>query len=439
MLSRTLKVFCLLLPCLLSCHKAGKQELVVQETKIEGSWTGGEFTISLQASMPWDAHVRVSSGNGDWISFLSGSTGLETDKTMVVRLQENPGHDREATLTITVTGTFEFKQVHIWQEGYLDEDMTDELDPEVVTSWLRQNPRWGRITRNDLLTCKSLSLFDLSPSTTFQGMHLFPALKQLNLHRCHLADADFGEMPGLQSLSFHSCTLERLDLSGNTALSGLFFMDTSLKTLDVRQNAALRVVEFGFSSSYPDIEQVLLGPGTESFYADHASNLKVLDCSLADKLDFLSINNCGVQRLDLKKTRLTTLDFRWVALDELLLPPGLKTLSIDHCTGSLPRLDFGEAIQQIAISDTSIAELDFGNSTPTSLNCGYNQLTHLDFSHTSIPSSLTYFYFPGNPGKDGVFEIRVSPADFPSFQATYEGRDWKIDDRTIITHIVSCP
>ena len=224
MLSRTLKVFCLLLPCLLSCHKAGKQELVVQETEIEGSWTGGEFTISLQASMPWDAHVRVSSGNGNWISFLSGSTGLETDKTMVVRLQENPGHDREATLTITLTGTFEFKQVHIWQEGYLDEDMTDELDPEVAASWLMQNPRWGRITRNDLLTCESLSLFDLSPSTTLQGMHLFPALKQLNLHRCHLADADFGEMPGLQSLSFHSCTLERLDLSGNTALSGLFFI-----------------------------------------------------------------------------------------------------------------------------------------------------------------------------------------------------------------------
>ena len=433
---RNLRILILLLPFLLACRKEVEPVLVVSETDIDMPYAAGEYIISLEASMEWVVRVDDSSEKEEWLT-PERMSGQPEDHTLTLRFPENPGHDRTAVLTIALKGTVEYKKIPIRQEGYLDMDMTDELDPEMAACWMAQNPSWRKITRYDLLTCKSLTLSGLSASATLKGLHLFPALQSLFLRNCDLASARFGEIPWLKSLSFETCTISSLDLSGNEGLESLTFTDTSLKTLDTRDNPALTSVAFETRDRFPDIEVVHLGPKVEAFNAWNAPVLREVDCSVAQNLTYLEVPNCDIHRLDLSKTRIGSLEIRMNPLDELLLPPTLERLMIHQCTGTIARLDIGDAAVSITVSGTTITELTFGNAVSLSyLYCCNNLLTYLDISHLTLPE---YLNFGGNPGADGVFELRVSSSDYPAARTLYDGMSWWQDISPVVTHVISAP
>lgn len=427
----------LLLSVILACRKEVEPVLVVSETEIDMPYVAGEYTITLDASMLWIVRVDQSSETEEWITFPGGMSGQPEDHTLTIRFPENPGHDRTAILTIALKGTVEYKKVPIRQEGYLDMDMRDELDPELTACWMAQNPSWEKITRYDLLTCKSLTLSDLSSSATLKGLHLFPVLQSLFLRNCELSSPCFGEIPWLKSIYFETCTIASLDLTGNEGLETLTFTDTSLKTLDTRSNPALFSVDFEIRDRFPDIEVVRLGPGVEYFTACNAHALREVDCSVAEKLTYLEVPNCDIHRLDLSKTQIAALEIRMNPIDELLLPPTLERLMMHQCTGSISRLDIGDAAVSITVSGTTITELNFGNAASLSyVYCCNNLLSYLDLSHLSLPE---YLNFGGNPGASGVFELRVSSADFPAAKALFEGMSWWEDISPVITHVISNP
>ena len=435
---RNLRIVILLLPFLLAaCRKEVEPVLVVSETEIDMPYVAGEYIISLEASMEWIVRVDDSSEKEEWLT-PDRMSGQPEDHTLTIRFPENPGHDRTAVLTIALKGTVEYKKIPIRQEGYLDMDMTDELDPEMAACWMAQHPSWEKITRYDILNCKSLTLSGLSTSATLKGLYLFSALQSLFLRNCELSSVRFGEIPWLKSLSFETCTVTSLDLSGNEGLESLTFTDTSLKTLDTRSNPALTSVAFDTRDRFPDIEVVHLGPGIETFVAENAPVLREVDCSVAQNLTYLEIPNCDIHRLDLSKTRIVSLEIRKNPIDELLLPPTLERLMIHQCTdGSISRLDVGDAAISISVSGTTITELNLGNAVSLSyLYCCNNLLTHLDISHLSLPE---YLNFGGNPGADGVFELRVSSADYPAARAQFDGISWWEDVYPVVTHVVSIP
>ena len=434
---RDLGILLLLLHFLLACRKEVEPVLVVSETELDMPFVAGEYTISLEASMDWVVRVDDSSEKEEWIT-PDRMSGQPEDHALILRFPENPGHDRTAILTIALKGTVEYKKIPIRQEGYLDMDMTDELDPEMAACWMAQNPSWRKITRYDILSCKSLTLSGLSTSATLKGLHLFSALQNLFLRNCDLSSARFGEIPWLKSLSFESCTISSLDLSGNEGLESLTFTDTSLKTLDTRDNPALTNVAFDTRDRFPDIEVVHLGPGVEGFAACNAPVLREVDCSVAQNLTYLEVPNCDIHRLDLSKTRIESLEIRMNPIDELLLPPTLERLMIHQCAdGSISKLDIGDAAISISVSGTTITELNLGNAVSLSyLYCCNNLLTHLDISHLSLPE---YLNFGGNPGADGVFELRVSSADYPAARAQYDGMSWWQDISPVVTHVMSAP
>lgn len=426
-----------ILPVVLACRKEVEPVLVVSETEIDMPYVAGEYTISLDATMLWIVRVDHSSENEEWITFPGGMSGQPEDHTLTIRLPENPGHDRTAILTIALKGTVEYKKVPIRQEGYLDMDMRDELDPELTACWMAQNPSWEKITRYDILTCKSLTLFGLSSSATLKGLHLFPVLESLFLRNCEFSSPSFGEIPWLKSIYFDACTIASLDLTGNEGLESLTFTDTSLKTLDTRSNPALFSVNFDTRDRFPDIEVVRLGPGVEFFTACNAHVLRELDCSVAENLTYLEVPNCDIHRLDLSKTQIAALEIRMNPIDELLLPPTLERLMMHQCTGSISRLDIGDAAVSITVSGTTITELSFGNAASLSyVYCCNNLLSHLDLSHLSLPE---YLSFGGNPGASGVFELLVSPVDYPAAQAQYDGMSWWLDISPVVTHVISKP
>lgn len=111
---------------------------------------------------------------------------------------------------------------------------------------------------------------------------------------------------------------------------------------------------------------------------------------------------------------------------------------IHQCAdGSISKLDIGDAAISISVSGTTITELNLGNAASLSyLYCCNNLLTHLDISHLSLPE---YLNFGGNPGADGVFELRVSSADYPAARTLYDGMGWWQDISPVVTRVVSVP
>ena len=423
----------LLLVC--ACQKE-EPSITLSETEIDAVYTAGEVSITIEPNVSWTAEVHYNDWREEkWIE-LPVTSGLEGPQRFVIRLPENPTRIREAKVYFHLAGTQELTILLVKQIGKLDRDMTDQLDIYTAAAMMLAHPPLGYISYEDIVKCKSLTYENINESMDCWGLALLENLVSIGVRNSNIPSLGFKAAPWLKNLSIKDSTLGDMDISGNPELENLHFKEVSLRSLEATHNPRLSSIEFEYSDMTPDLESVVLGPGVKGFGIMNAKSLEILDCSDATSLAYLSFPNCSVRRLDLSRTQVGHLEIRQNPIDELLLPDGLETLFFNMCSGAISYLKIGSRTRTVTVSGLTLEELDLDEAVNlSSLYCCNNMLKGLDISHIQMPS---YFLFGGNPGVDGVFEIKVSSSDFETARTLYEGLQWDMEDYGIIVTQV-CP
>jgi len=424
-----------------ACRKQEETHgMFVSEREIVASYQAGEVSFPIYPWGEWTATVAFQNGlEEQWIQ-TPVTAGTSDAHEFVFRVTENPSVSRQAKISFILDGGQAISSVIIRQESKEEWDVTDLLDLEFAAYWMSHNPTWGRITYQDLVNCRQFFFDPLSPTMSLDCLSLMENLSSIIVRNTELYSVSFGRIAKLENLLIENSSFRDLDLSGLTGLKILSFKDTSLPLLDTRNNPGMETISFEGSYKNPDVERVLLGPGTEYFSASNAHQLRVLDCTNATSLKYLFFPNCDVHSLDLSVTQLKDLQIRFNPIDELVLPQTLESLSLTQSTGSISYLKFGPKLQWATIWGVPITELDLKEAVSlTHLDCCDLSLPYLDVSHISLPEDLR---FAGNPGESGLFRLIVSPQDYLHARELYEGREWNIylDDynyRTIVVRVVS--
>ena len=414
-----------LLPVVFACQK--EAVITVSDTDIEAPHTGGEYSLTISPSVSWTAEVYYVSGDDrNWIEIPSTSGG-KGQQEFVFKLKENPRRLREAKLYFTLANDpSTLTIIYISQEGMLDRDMTDAMDIWLAAYLMTQHPHWGRITYEDIISCKSITFDSISPSMTFGGLSMFTGLDRIGIRYSDLHRLNFGEVPWLKEMTIEESSIQELDLSGNTELDNLFCRDVYVGTLDAGNNPKLKTIEFDtyHTDIKSGVDKAIIGPGIETFFTQ--CKLKEIDCSRATDLSWLYFPNGDVHRLDVSNTAIKSLEINNNPIDELVLPSKLERLDYYRCKGTLSSLALVAGITTAVISLTPLKELNVDAcKSLNNLNCTYNLLQRLDVSRIPLPGKLA---FEGNPGINGVFELIVSPEDYEKARELFEGRDWNTED-----------
>ena len=421
-MTRFLKVFLMLLPLVCGCQKLPDVWITLSESELEAPYDGGDVSLTIESYVDWTAKVRYVSGGEGWIEFPVPSGG-EGKYEFVIRVASNPERTREARILIAPSDPAQYKYFDIKQIGTLDRDMTSEFGWTVVAAF---NPDSGPMTYENVMNRKSLIFENITPDADFRGLDLFKNVTGITVRNSKVQSLGFSQVPWLKTLYFQDCELGSLDLSGNPELEDLRFKDTVIPFLDTSSNPGLKLVDFDHNEVPSGLKKIILGPGIEGFGITNTKTLEEIDCSKAVKLQNLYFTNCNVRRLDISNTQIEYLDIQSNPIDELLLPPGIQSISLNMCTGSISSLTVGAKTRRISVSGTPLTQLDIVDAAGLEyLYCCYNLLPRLDLSRAQLPS---YLNFGANPGVNGVFELIVSPKDFEEARELYEGLTWDMGD-----------
>jgi hypothetical protein len=428
---KNLKVFLVLLPLVCACQKLPDVWITLSESELEAPYDGGEVSLTIDSYVDWKADIRYVSGGEGWIE-LPVPSGGEGNHEFVIRVAANPERYREARIVIAPSDPAQNKYFDIKQVGTLDRDMSDEFGWTVVAAF---NPDSGPMTYENVMKRKSLIFENITPDADFRGLELFKNLTGITVRNSKVQSIGFGQVPWLKTLYFQDCELGSLDLSGNPGLEDLRFKDTMIPFLDTSNNPNLKQVDVDHTDVPSGLKKIVLGPGIEGFGIMNTKTLEEIDCSKAVKLQNLYFQNCNVRRLDVSNTQIEYLDIQSNPIDELLLPPGIQSISLNLCTGSISSLTVGAKTRRISVSGTPLTELNIVDATGLEyLYCCNNLLPGLDLSRARLPE---YLNFGGNPGAKGVFELTVSPKDFKEARELYEGLTWDMGDYVPIVIKVS--
>ena len=431
-MTRFLKVFLMLLPLVCACQKLPDVWITLSESELEAPYDGGNVSLTIESYVDWKAEIKYLSGGEGWIS-LPVSSGVEGQYEFVVRVAANPERTREAKIYITPSDPAQIKYFVIRQVGTLDRDMSGEFGWTVVAAFDSSS---GPMTYENVMSRKSLIFNSITPDADFRGLELFKNLTGITVRNTRLQSLAFKGVPQVKTLYFENCGLGGLDISGMPGLEDLRFKETTIPFLDTSGNPNLKMVDFDHSETPSGLQRIILGPGVEGFGISNTKSLEEIDCSLAVSLSILSFNNCNVRRLDISKTRIEYLEIRSNPMDELLLPPSIKSISLNLCTGSISSLSTGAHTRRVSFSGTSIKELNIkGAADLDYLYCCNNLLEKLDLSEARLPS---YLNFGANPGVGGVFELIVPPGDYEEARELYGGLTWDMGDYVpIVTKVVA--
>lgn len=421
-MTRFLKVFLMLLPLVCACQKLPDVWITLSESELEAPYDGGNVSLTIESYVDWKADVRYVSGGEGWIEFPVQSGG-KGKQEFVIRVAANPERYREARIVIAPSDPAQNKYFDIKQIGTLDRDMTSEFGWTVVAAF---NPDSGPMTYENVMNRKSLIFENITPDADFSGLDLFKNLTGISVRNSKVQSLGFSQVPWLKTLYFQDCELGNLNISGNPGLEDLRFKDTVIPFLDTSGNPDLKLVDFDHNEVPSGLKKIVLGPGIEGFGITNTKTLEEIDCSKAVRLQNLYFTNCNVRRLDLSNTQIEYLDIQSNPIDELRLPPGIQSISLNMCTGSISSLTVGAKTRRISVSGTPLTQLDIVDAAGLEyLYCCNNLLPRLDLSRAQLPS---YLNFGANPGLNGVFELIVSPKDFEEARELYEGLTWDMGD-----------
>ena len=431
-MGRFLKLFTVLFPLVCACEKLPDVWITVSETGLEAPYDGGDVSLSMQSYVDWKAEIKYISGGEGWIS-LPVSSGGEGQYEFVVRVAGNPERTREAKILITPSDPAQIKYFVITQVGTLDRDMSGEFGWTVVAAF---DTHSGPMTYENVMNRKSLIFNSITPDADFRGLELFKNLTGITVRNTRLQSLAFKGVPLVKTLYFENCELGGLDISGMPGLEDLRFKETTIPFLDTSGNPNLKMVDFDHFETPSGLQRIILGPGIECFGISNTKSLEEIDCSRAVSLSILGFQGCNVHRLDISKTQIEYLDIQSNPIDELLLPPSIKSISLNLCTGSISSLSTGANTRRISISGTPIKELNIkGAADLDYLYCCNNLLEKLDLSKARLPS---YLNFGANPGVGGVFELIVPPGDYEVAREQFEGLTWDMGDYVpIVTRVVA--
>lgn len=426
-----LLLFLMVLSGASSCKKAEIiPEITVSGSLEDISFSGGEASVDISVNVAWEVRVRYPAGTEEWLT-LPAAKGESGDWRFVVRMPENVAHTREATLVFSLSGASYATNVTVRQLGKLDWDLTDQFDPYFAGFLLKDYTRTkGGITYEDAISIKQLnfgSIKALPPS--FKGGQFLVNLQVVYMNDNTGTSVDLGGLSHLKELDIRNCTFESLDISHNEQLERLNVSDSPIPRIDASHNLNLGTLGISGPSRDVDIE-VVLGAGVRSFYAERR-NLKVFDYQNATELTELCLEKCGVlPSLDLRHTQLDLLYLESIEINGLRLPKTARLVHITNNSGVIPVLELGPAAWNVQAEEAGIKQILLQDAYNLQyLFCIYNKLEELDLSSAAFPPNLRFHF---NPGKDGIFTLKVAAADYETKAAEYEGYKWSWDNNGFV-------
>ena len=463
-----LLAFLLLAAVFPSCNKEGA--ISASPDILEVDYPGEDITISVQASSHWTVVANYAPPTQEemmnhkdpvWYN-PSGAYTVETG-WIIPEISEGEGGDTRLTVHVKATtgksryGSLIFKLsedgqifiLRVYQQGKMDKDMKDYLSPELA-QYL------GDTSFEHILGIKTWYIRDV-PFDFSRDLVYFENLQELYCENSGLTAIDV-EMPKLRVLNIENCKVKRLDPALFPVLSDLSCSGNPLESLDIL--------------SAPKLQKA------------RCDGVRVKELSLGPQLDFISLNDCGLERLDLSgasgleemdcsynnlleldisKTKINWLDCSHnERLSSLILQDDcLRTLHASHCglSGSytvsvknlsfidlrnnkLEKLSFTEGVSNCTVKcdDNQLTELvlpPFGKSGDWGLTCKNNLLQELgviDSRHFSWKGSDVTL----NPGKDGVFKIYVTEEP-DHYWVGYLYQQWQWQDQDVSVQFIIVP
>ena len=243
-------------------------------------------------------------------------------------------------------------------------------------------------------------------SVTLSAASFFTAYAQVEITEEHFPDPAFREYVGqtfdkngdgiLSAEEISSAKDFYLYEKGIASLEGIQYF-TSMELLNCSNNPLAELKLDGL----PALENLMCSE-TElvSLSLSNLPSLTDLNCE-SSQLTELNLNNLpALTRINCQGNKLAQLNIKGV--------PELVSLFCAY--NRLQHLELGgfPKLQHLNCEGNQLTELDVtSNKVLEDLNCGYNQLTELDISNNQ---NLSSFRCTGNPGKNGVFRVKVWPS-----------------------------
>ena len=463
-----LLTFLLLAATVPSCKKEGI--ISVSTDILEVDYPGEDFTINVQASSHWTVVANYAPPTQEemmnhkdpvWYN-PSGAYSVETgwiipeisegeggDTRLTVHIKATTGKSRYGSLIFKLTEDEQIFILRVYQQGKVDKDMSNFLSPEMA-QYL------GDTSFGCILGIKTLYIRDV-PFDFSSDLVYFENLEELYCDNSSLSAIDI-EMPKLRVLSIANCKVKRLDPELFPVLRDLDCSGNPMESLDIL--------------SAPKLQKA------------RCDGVRIKDLSLGPQLDFISLNDCGLERLDLSRAssldelictynNLIDLDISgtvitWLdcshneRLSSLILQNDcLRVLHASHCglSGSysvsvkdlmfvdlqnnkLEKLSFTEGISECTIKcdNNQLKELvlpPFEKSGGWGLTCAKNLLQELgvidakQFSWKGSDVTL-------NPGKNGIFKIYVTEEP-DSYWVDYLHQQWQWQDQDVSVQFIIVP
>jgi len=470
-LSRIVLPALLLLAAAFSSCK--KEESISASTEVlESDYTGADISITIQATSPWKVvanyaplsehdkatfqqpvwyiPIAVPVPETGWIipDIQEGEGGTTT---LNIHVEATTGNSRYGSLIFRLQDEEQLVVVRVYQQGKQDRDMSDKLSAGMVQFLGEGNTTYGHI-----LGIKTLYIND-QPFDFSGDLVYFENLQELHCSNSGLTAINV-EMPHLRVLRMNDSKVKRLDPALFPSLEFLDCSGNPLESLDILKAPKLqqvicnripvKVLALGSQLTYVTLQNC----GLERLDLSRAAGLTELDCAYNDLVN-LDLTGTAVTRLDCSHNE---------QLSSLVLPKsGLKWMSASHCglSGSysismkdlffvdlqdnrLEKLCFTESVSSCTIKcdNNQLKELvlpPVKGSGGWGLTCTNNLLQELgvidggQFSWKGSDVSL-------NPGKDGVFTIYVTEEP-DSYWVAYLLDHWQWQGQDITVKFVTVP
>lgn len=463
-----LLAFLLLAATVPSCKKEG---VISASTDIlEVDYPGEDFTINIQATSHWTVVANyapptqaemMNHKDPVWYN-PSGAYSVETgwispeitegeggDTRLTVHIKATTGKSRYGSLIFKLTEDGQIFILRVYQQGKVDKDIKDFLSPELA-QYL------GDTSFGHILGIKTWYIRDV-PFDFSSDLVYFENLEELYCENSGLTAIDV-EMPKLRVLSIANCKVKRLDPGLFPVLRDLNCSGNPLESLDILSAPKLqkarcdgvRVKELSLGPQFDFVS--LIDCGLDRLDLSSASNLEELVCSYNNLLE-LDISKTKISWMDCSHNeRLSTLILQDDCLSNLLASHcGLsgsysvsaKNLSfIDLQDNKLEKLSFTEGISECTIKcdNNKLKELvlppveEMGHWGLTCKNNLLEELGIIDSGQFSWKGSDVTL----NPGKDGVFKIYVTEEP-DHYWASYLYQQWQWQDQDVSVQFIIVP
>lgn len=462
-----LPVFLLSAVTVSSCKKEGSISTSMEV--LESDYTGADISITIQATSPWKVvanyaplseYEKATYQQPVWYIPSVGPVpetgwiipdiqeGEGGTTTLNVHVEATTGNSRYGSLIFRLKDEEQLVVVRVYQQGKQDRDMSDKLSAGMVQFLGEGNTTFGHI-----LGIKTLYIND-QPFDFSGDLVYFENLQELHCANSGLSAIDV-EMPHLRVLRMSDCKVKHLDPALFPSLEVLDCSGNPLESLNILTAPKLqqvtcdripvKVLALGSQLMYVTIQNC----GLERLDLSRAANLQELNCA-HNNLVTLNLTSTVVSRLDCSHND---------QLSSLTLPKdGLKWLNASYCglSGSytisvkdlffvdlqnnkLEKLCFTESVSSCTIKCDNNQLKEFvpppaKGSGGWGLTCTNNLLQELgvidagQFSWKGSDVTL-------NPGKDGIFTIYVTEEP-DSYWVSYLLDHWQWQGQDITVKFV---